>query len=54
MNPIYEDDIENELQRNIHDIKKQNINIQIKLNLCCNLGLELATKTKAYKGVGQE
>jgi hypothetical protein len=22
MNPLYEDDIENELQQNIHDIKK--------------------------------
>lgn len=33
MNPIYENDIENELQWKIHDIKEQNINIQIKLNL---------------------
>jgi hypothetical protein len=33
MNPFYEDDIENELQQNIHDIKEQNNNIQTKFNL---------------------
>jgi hypothetical protein len=27
MNPLSEDDIENELQKNIHDIKEQNNNI---------------------------
>ncbi len=32
MNPLSEDDIENELQKNIHDIKEQNNNIQKKLN----------------------
>jgi hypothetical protein len=32
MNPLYEDDIENELQQNIHDIKHKNKNIQTKLN----------------------
>jgi hypothetical protein len=48
MNPLYEDDIENELQQNIHDIKEQNINIQIKLNpkqieieyLLCNTSIK--------------
>ncbi len=33
MNPFYEDDIENKLQQNIHYIKEQNINIQIKFSL---------------------
>jgi len=28
MNPLYKDDIENEFQQNIRDIKKQNNNIQ--------------------------
>jgi hypothetical protein len=28
MNPLYEDDIENEFQQNIHDIKEQKHNIQ--------------------------
>jgi hypothetical protein len=32
MNPLHEDDIENELQQNIHDIKEQNNNIQAKLS----------------------
>jgi hypothetical protein len=32
MNSLYEDDIENEFQRNVYDIKEQNINVQIKLN----------------------
>jgi len=32
MNPLSKDDIENELQKNIHDIKEQNNNIQTKLN----------------------
>jgi hypothetical protein len=32
MNPLYEDDIENELQQNIHDIKEQNNDIQTKLS----------------------
>jgi hypothetical protein len=32
MNPLYEDDIENELQQNILDIKEQNNNIQIDFN----------------------
>jgi len=48
MNPIYEDHIENELQWKVHDIKEQNINIQIKLNpkqikieyLLCNTSIK--------------
>ncbi len=32
MNPLFDDDIENELQKNIHDIKEQNNNVQTKLN----------------------
>jgi len=28
MNPLYKDDIENEFQQNIRDIKQQNNNIQ--------------------------
>jgi len=32
MNPLSKDDIENEFQKNIHDIKEQNNNIQTKLN----------------------
>jgi hypothetical protein len=28
MNPHYEDDVENELQQNIHNIKEQNNNVQ--------------------------
>ncbi len=50
MNPFYEDDIEIELQQNIHDIKEQNNNIQTKFSreqikieyLLCN------TSTKTY------
>jgi hypothetical protein len=30
MNPLYQDDIENELQQNIRDIKEQNNNIYTK------------------------
>jgi hypothetical protein len=34
MNPLYEDDIENEFQQNIHDIKKQNLALnKYKLNI---------------------
>jgi hypothetical protein len=32
MNPLYENDIENELQENIHDIKEQNNITQSKTN----------------------
>jgi hypothetical protein len=32
MNPLYEDDIENEFQQNINDIKEQKKKIQTKLN----------------------
>jgi hypothetical protein len=46
MNPLYEDDIE--LQQNVHDIKEQNNNIQIKLSheqieieyLLCNTSIK--------------
>jgi hypothetical protein len=33
MNPLYDDDIENEFQQNVHDIKEQNNNIQTELSL---------------------
>jgi hypothetical protein len=32
MNPLYEDDIQNKLKQNIHDIKEQNNNIQTKFS----------------------
>jgi hypothetical protein len=32
MNPLYEDDIENELEQNVRDIKEQNNNIQTKFS----------------------
>jgi hypothetical protein len=48
MNPLYEDDIENKLQQNIHDIKEQNNNIQTKFSheqieieyLLCNTSIK--------------
>ncbi len=48
MNPLYEDDIENELEQNAHDIKEQNNNIQTKFSheqieieyLLCNTSIK--------------